>query len=723
VTGANEAIGREVAAAINKLSEIAKSHALPAGVNKVLERLRNPKTRNELVVYFNVRVEPVAGRLPKIKGKVALATNVMEYLMTKPAGNVLVQEYIFREVLKSEGVSNEKIEKLCQKFFGVKNLFGQALNEFKEGERKSIEPGPVSAEESVKTILEKEGVKAESVPAGLIELAAKNISMANAGILREGQVITIIINGKEYEIKGEEGKGLLELAIEKISNEEEKGELMAVAAKYGGKLPYEAGIKIVPSENGNVTFEFSSKASIEIRNGELYNPNVTRKFVEGENIISIHTHPSRMLNIKEMGRDVIAAIEIENICGRAVPEYVLQATEGGVIMSVLRRASAERFTLAEINGGIEHEIGALNINIRGSELLVEPETENKNVMTRTITLNIGNMLMEARVVIKQVGQVYEITINTYKPEEVKGRPEELFKDRFPHITSGLPPEGYVPYALAPGRHNLPAELGPPLTENINNEKSQMALIQCIKNMLKKGIMTGALVAAPHIDTLADKDGKPIPNTGFDVIARLSKNNRSLLRVAILVNGPEDTERAEKFIDWITHRKDIEINEGAKRTEKLIDNMIVGRDIEIIDISKRNGATVASCITAKENFKNVPYNNIGIGLVNTENNIDLIENEFKANRKNSANVLLLSSEVIGECEAQTVYVDVLNIIYAITAKGTSFLGVGINPDESKVSSMIKKLEEILGNSFVKIITKIGSEFTYWIDSINKTIVAV
>jgi hypothetical protein len=238
----------------------------------------------------------------------------------------------------------------------------------------------------------------------------------------------------------------------------------------------------------------------------------------------------------------------------------------------------------------------------------------------------------------------------------------------------------------------------PIPMDITAEGGSAALAQRIREEQKRGTMSGALVASPHIDTIADKNGALMDGTGFEALVALARSDSKLLGLAILVGTAEEKARANKVIETV---------DGAGK-------------IEVIDISERSSSTVTAQIA--ERF-GVPYSNIGIGLIRNDENISLIKAEFRANGNKSASIVLIARDVVEKHAAQTAYVNVPNVICAVTAKGTSFLGLGIGDDDTKVITLVNTIKKLLGESFIwRLIRDVAKDLQNWINSMNTVSVA-
>jgi len=262
-------------------------------------------------------------------------------------------------------------------------------------------------------------------------------------------------------------------------------------------------------------------------------------------------------------------------------------------------------------------------------------------------------------------------------------------------------------ALSPAKHAPPGYVAVPA--DLNTE-SRMLAFEKYLDMRSRGVMTSILVAAPHIDTIADENGVLIKGTDFDKVCRISQGRNELLKVVILVDGTngKDAENARNVL------KQLSLTEAQ---------------VAIIDISESalNGKTVTETI-AERFDSNV---NVGLGLTNTEKHAELIKEEFqnmkdrKPEDRKAVSVVMADklNKSVKE-PAPVAYLDIVNALYTMAAKGkNSFLGVAYSTDGiNTLSALAQKLNEMMREGFMfKIVSGI-KELGEWINSANKVAVS-
>ncbi|MDO8536593.1 MAG: hypothetical protein Q7S30_06280 [Candidatus Omnitrophota bacterium] len=511
---------------------------------------------------------------------------------------------------------------------------------------------------------------------------SKIVSSAASGVLGDTPV-TVKIGSEEFVLTRADGTTVEAALRAKLSEQgvsPEKIDAMIATAKsqLDGDLSYEVAYAAVRNiVSGEVEIiRTSTRAAIELdENGNIINMSNTEPedlSVYGEVLFRGHTHPHESADgefsadIKNLNDGALGVDAMVILQGKFAVPKILQVENAATFRAIME---AKAISLSAMS--------AAQVAITPREVVY---TFRRILGRFTEDIKFRAIAKESTIkaildVSSKVGEEAARIRSQFRPPTMAGA-----------VTT---------------RMRVSTKLGS-VPMDITATGSANALAQRIRDMQNSGIMTGALIAAPHIDLLIGKDGKPIANTGFQAIANLSKAESGVLQAAILVEG----------------------DEGAKRAAKFIEDIKGGDSIRIIDISaeKRNGMTIAGYISSQ--FTDVPYENIGIGLVNTEANVKLIQNEFEVNRANSASVVLVSKEVVSSCEAQTAYVPVVNVIYANTAKATSFLGLGIDANDTGVNTLVANIQKILGSSFIwRLIRNVAGELQNWFNSVNKVNVAV
>ncbi|MDD5423001.1 MAG: hypothetical protein PHT32_06255, partial [Candidatus Omnitrophica bacterium] len=207
---------------------------------------------------------------------------------------------------------------------------------------------------------------------------------------------------------------------------------------------------------------------------------------------------------------------------------------------------------------------------------------------------------------------------------------------------------------------------------------------------------GPLVTAVHIDTIANSDGSLIGKTGFEDVARVAAANEAILRTAILIDNDAQAALAEKVKGRV---------EG-------------GSAIKIVNIgTARTGGTISACVSDafKRDNVDVPTVKIGVGLLKTDSNVDMIKREFAANGKDSASVVLIG-DAVKNGEAETAYINVVNTIHARSEDGASFLALGIDENDAGMSSLANMLRGII--RAVTFIKDVARDLKGWFESVNK-----
>ena len=210
------------------------------------------------------------------------------------------------------------------------------------------------------------------------------------------------------------------------------------------------------------------------------------------------------------------------------------------------------------------------------------------------------------------------------------------------------------------------------------------------------IIDGALVAAPHIDTITDSRGNLIEGAGLETIAKAARGNSGLLRTAILIDSEDGAQKARALLDKAG------LNE---------------QKVAIIDISERSrgGGTITGRIVSyfRSEGVNVRPNSIGIGMINSEINRNTIRKEIEAIGRESASIVLVGEGV--KESAQTVYADVMSAVQAAAVKHAGFVALGISEDS--IQDFASYIKRILGSAFVRFIVNITKGLEEWINSVD------
>ncbi len=554
--------------------------------------------------------------------------------------------------------------------------------------------------------LKNAGVDVSAIPQNEITDAASAVADGEQGILRRGQVVTIRVDEMDYVINGkDENVGEIVLDVMKSRNDIRADIKENIIKALESSSGYEVGFKVVRAADGTLRLEVSNKATIEIKNGEMINRNVRRDFYQGEDVVySAHTHIGEITDIRQVGGDAIAAIQIEKICGKPIVEHILQLTKSGIIASILQHNERGIFTLT---GKVSGELYVNELPVNESELVKsERKTVGEKVITHIIALIRDDYLMIAEVREVETGR-FEITAKTYRTREEKVVPsarelEEILKQGpLPSQLELAPPVGpeVLTGAIRPEGKLVSAEYGQIPGEITDG--TIRALGERLKRMQESGMMTGMFVVAAELDSI-EKNGAFIEGTGLEAMARLAKQEEGkvgggLFRLAV----------------WTK-------SDGMSRAEKVKEDLeAIGGSVEIINIDERGDKTLSAYIA--ERFGNIPQNNIGIGLMNTEENRGLIEKEFSVNGNNSASIVLIDGKVISrnKANAQVAYIPLVNAIKAATVKGTAFLGLGI--DEGDIADFVANIRRLVSGIVIRFI-KIGEELQNWINSVNAVSIA-
>ena len=214
---------------------------------------------------------------------------------------------------------------------------------------------PVSAEKTQLELKEEKPAKALTIE--------EATDMANKGILRDGQTVTVAFGDKEYIIKGEDERLLIDaLRKEGLTDEEEKALSAAISELHG--LPYE--VKYVELSNGEVRFSeeaeiaFDSEGNIRYMSSTIaYSKEDIQGFANGDIhiVASGHTHPHVAESKEEFLADASLVAALAQIGAYGDGEatetiherYVNADGSIGVMDTVLKYADG-KVTLARADG-------------------------------------------------------------------------------------------------------------------------------------------------------------------------------------------------------------------------------------------------------------------------------------------------------------------------------------------------------------------------------------
>ena len=462
----------------------------------------------------------------------------------------------------------------------------------------------------------------------------------------------------------------------------------AIMQAMRGEVP-EAGVKIIENSDGTLQVETSTIS--EDKESGL--PSVTRTFVDGERVVaSFHTHPEPLRKISEVAGDAIASKEIEAICHAKVPEYILQFSDNGIITSKLEEAKDKEGEFVVTNMNNNTEFGRIRLADTRLFNANTAANEERIVMTDTHAI-AGDGLIKVEIIREVVKGTSSITTTPLTP--LVSRPisveklQNILPVPLPAIMQGIATSALAPKKTTPGYGML--------AQDLNTEGRTRAVAQRIRDMKNHGMIAGAVAIAPHIDMIADKDGR-ISSSDFDRVIGMAKNNRDVIRVAILIDSEKDRGRAET---------------------------IAGpRGIEVINIGSRsNGQTITEYVRAEMSNRNkdinIDSNKIGIGLMmKDEHTIGMVESEFKKNGKDTACILLVDKEM--QAKTQATYLDLVNVIAGATTKGTSFLGLVSDKNVNAVNALINRLHDIAG--FIGKCISVVGKVKEWVESVNAVSVA-
>ncbi|MFA5147460.1 MAG: hypothetical protein WC515_08815, partial [Candidatus Omnitrophota bacterium] len=487
-----------------------------------------------------------------------------------------------------------------------------------------------------------------------------HISMAGKGRLIEGQNVTVTVGDIGRTVtSGDIGERALrdiamEIARDLPNPEMVIGNIEEALREFNGALPYEIAFAVMPDG----TVQYSTRSDIRFDNeGRLMQMSCTETVLPGARVLFRgHTHPDVAGTKGQFAKDM------ENL-----------------------------------NEGRFGDISELVI-FQGQTAVVER-------LARTPAAAIAAAYGPAHIIYRfdaRDGAFIE-TIEARPLEMVEIQGADLAKEGAGITAEIAPPVAPVfsGAALAPPAKRADLIPGAASLSSYLDEGGTAALVERIRELKDSGVMTGAFVAAPHIDTLADENGDLLnTNTGLKEIAGVAATNGDLLKVVILVEGARGFDRAVKAIGKIPANK----------------------AITIIDISQRGSQSVAA-YAAQELGGGIPCSNIGMSFTNTPENRKTIESEFGRHLRESASVVLVDKEVLASDKPQTAYLDVVNAINAAVTRKVNFLGLLKDSGDTGVIDLINKLQDMLHEAFVfKIITDVGRELADWIRSVNAAAVS-
>jgi hypothetical protein len=452
----------------------------------------------------------------------------------------------------------------------------------------------------------------------------------------------------------------------------------------------EAGFKVV-RENGKLGIKVSVEAGPVAAS-------VRKTFYEGEDVvISGHTHTARVEKIGQIAADAVVKREVDAFFGRNIPEFIIQMADDGPEIGLLEDNNGV-FTLTGVDGSLD---------LNDARLMAPPDTVTRGARVEmTDTLRVpGDGVVSVHIDINTATR--EFAIEAVRPESA-GSKKGLVPGLADTAMSILPVRvihGMATAALAPLRKPPPI-VNEGLPRDIATASRGRALAQHIQDMKKQGALTSDIVAAPHIDTIADARGRLIASSGFGAVAGAARGSNGVLRVAILVENAGEADRARKLL------------EGMSAAGQA--------GIEVIDISQRGNDTIAAYTAGC--LGGIDPSGVGIAFMDDagHSHRTAVEQEFVNLKPGSGSAVLLIAE--GSRDAgQTAYINVVNVISSMAARGTSFLGLGWDEDrlDNEMAGFAARLKSILNSMGAMgsvMFRKAGEAIGRWIDSVSKVSVS-
>jgi len=497
---------------------------------------------------------------------------------------------------------------------------------------------------------------------------------ANAGELRKGETVTVMVNGRSYEVTAEDGANLMEALENTISPADYAIVEKAAIAEFG-----EA---ILPHEANSFAGRRSDKAAIKIDlDGRIVYMNSTvtvRKSdaaaAEAGALQWAHTHPKTHEHHDEFLPDIAAAVKVADHLGvglETIVQHIGERGEDGQVEQIMRlRFAGEQPILEKLNSAtgkyaLAHEFNRKDVAaIREAPMVTVSTLPADGPRESMFAVSIRGRAITA--ILKPVGDDMEFTLKHSITQEQTARTAD-------GIGEGIlkaAPASFAPIVTSFGAVALPLETG----QDIG---SLEGIVQEIEE-------TGAPSTESMRTLLENRAG---PNQGVNVLVYEAgtvdepvqdlldekQNKKTFLRVVVIKKGAEGTI-AKRIGDAIRDQVgDVEIAQVAVALKGQEDQQ--AQEQEILDYLNR--------------YQEKPINMPSIVVLeqNSENNL----------RLNMANMLL-------------------------SMLGNTPCFVGLGYDDENAFSKVRSLLDRIGGYF-RVIEQVSEGLSEIFKAIRSTLSAV
>jgi hypothetical protein len=355
---------------------------------------------------------------------------------------------------------DQKAEELSMKMAeeapaGIMERIGNAIKAKIDERRASAAAGKLMG--AVEDMVRSAGEDASRLPRQDLKKTAEAVMIAQKGILREGQKVTLVVDGARRVFAGrgaDIGVNILDVVMRAPAGAADEKFIDSVRrAAAGGKLPYEVGVKIVKNADGSLSSVISDEAVIEIVDGKVVSSSVTRSYGQGEDVVSsFHLHPGllgdgvREAAIREVAADAVASLAVEAITGRNVSEYIVQITPDGPVASELSHIINPDGT-ATFNLSGFGSFGQDGIGVSAGEVSAAVRVGMQRPYSHKSGVDVSERTTEARKFDIKIARRAPAPREEAVREVAEGTKERLLKA----IAAGMPPitEEAVPGRMMP----------------------------------------------------------------------------------------------------------------------------------------------------------------------------------------------------------------------------------------------------------------------------------